>query len=179
MDQRNACLVLRTSDLTAGSTTNIGSMDTVRKSMTWFNIDLRMVLGDLYDMYDYFNLSLYYIATDTSSTLSTAGDRAVNIEISGLPFTNQTYNQVTRSNSIWAPLAPFPFANNASVQQNFYGSNIMTFAKNQELVNISIQYTKLSDDLPYTGAQLYPQTTFIFHIFGIPKDNNNSRRLVV
>ena len=52
MDQRNACLVLKTSDLTAGSTTNIGSMDTVRKSMTWFNIDLRTVLGDLYDMYD-------------------------------------------------------------------------------------------------------------------------------
>ena len=179
MDQRNACLVLKTSDLTAGSTTNIGSMDTVRKSMTWFNIDLRTVLGDLYDMYDLFNLSLYFISTDTSCTLSTAGDRAVHIKISGLPFTNQTYNQATRTNGTWATMASFPFTNAASVQQNCYGSNIMTFAKNQELVNISIQYTKLSDDLPYTGAQLYPQTTFIFHIFGIPKDNNNSRRLVV
>ena len=175
MNTRNACLVLRTSNLGG----NVGTIDAVRQNMTWYNINLRTVLGDLYDMYDYFNLSLYYIATDTSCTLSTTSDRPANIKISGLPFTNQTYDQVSGTNSTWALLTPFPFVNSVSVQQNFYGSNVMTFAKNQELVNISIQYTKLTNDQQYNGIQLYPHVTFCFHIFGIPKEDNTSRRLIV
>ena len=56
--KRSARLVLKTSDLTANSTTNNGSCDQYRTSFTWFNINLRMLLGDMYNQYDYFNITL-------------------------------------------------------------------------------------------------------------------------
>ena len=55
MNQRNACLVLKTSDLIPGKTLTAGVCDTYRQNMIWYNINLRTVLGDLYDKYDYFN----------------------------------------------------------------------------------------------------------------------------
>jgi hypothetical protein len=54
--KRSIRLVLKTSDLTANSTTTIGQCDQFRTSFTWFNINLRNLLGDLYNQYDYFNL---------------------------------------------------------------------------------------------------------------------------
>jgi hypothetical protein len=58
----------------------------------------------------------------------------------------------------------FAFINNTSVQHKFYGFGFMTFAKNQDLVNINIQYTRLQDDLSYSagGAYTFPNTIFIF-----------------
>jgi len=181
MDQRNASLVLKTSDLTAGSTTNIGSCDAYKSNMTWYNINLRTVLGELYDKYDYFNLSLYFISTDTTCNLQNAADRCTFMKIGGLPFSNQTYNQANRTNGSLAVMSTFAFTNFTSVQQNFYGSGFMTFAKNQDLVNINIQYTRLQDDLSYSagGAYTYPNTTFIFHIFGVPKEDNHSSRMLL
>lgn len=179
MDIRNACLVLKTSDLTVNTSNQIGSCDAYRQNMTWNNINLRSVLGDLYDLYDYFNLSLYFISTDTSSTLANGNyaDKAIYMKIGGLPFSNQTYNVKNRSNGTLATLCTFNMPGaNGTVQQNFYGSNYLTFAKNQEQVNINIQYTRLQDDVPYdgTGALSYPNVTFIFHIFGVPKTNDKN-----
>ena len=45
----NASLVL---------STTTSSNNTSRTSFTWNNIDLRMLLGDMYDKYDRFNLCL-------------------------------------------------------------------------------------------------------------------------
>jgi len=180
MDQRNACLVLKTSDLTPGQTNNNGVCDASRQNMTWYNINLRTVLGDLYDKFDYFNLSLYFISTDTQCTITQAADKCVYMKIGGLPFSNQTYNVSNKANGTLCTMATFAFQNSgASVQQNFYGSGFMTFAKNQELVNINIQYTRIQDENPYSGAGnfSYPNTTFIFHIFGVPKEDNHSTRI--
>jgi hypothetical protein len=102
------------------------------------------------------------------------------MKIGGLPFTNQTYNVTNKANGTLCTMSTFNFQISASIQQNFYGSGFMTFAKNQELVNINIQYTRLQDDLPYsrTSAFTYPNTVFIFHIFG-PKEDNHSSRLLL
>ena len=179
MDMRNATLILKTSDLTPGQTTTMGVCDAYRQNMTWYNINLRTVLGDLYDIYDYFNLSLYFISTDTTGTVVSSADKCVYMKIGGLPFSNQTYNVTNKANGTLCTMATFGFTANTSVQQNFYGSGFMTFAKNQELVNINIQYTRLQDDVPYngTGSFTYPNTVFIFHIFGVPKEDNHSSRL--
>lgn len=182
MDIRNACLVLKTSDLTPDTTNQIGSCDVARQNMTWYNINLRSVLGDMYDDFDYFNLSVYFISTDTSCTIpaNSYSDKAICMKIGGLPFSNQTYNVKNRSNGTLAPLCTFYMPpGNTSTQQNFYGSNYITFAKNQEQVNLNIKYSRLQDDVPYdlTNNYVYPNVTFIFHIYGIPKkgDKNGSR----
>ena len=139
MDIRNACLVLKTSDLNLNTSNQIGSCDPARQNMTWNNINLRSVLGDLYDDFDYFNLSLYFISTDTTSTITTPADKNVVMKIGGLPFSNQTYNVRNRSNGTLATLCTFAFSNaNSSTQQNFYGSNYITFAKNQDCKMMSL-----------------------------------------
>ena len=49
--KRSTRLVLKTSDLTANTTTNIGSCDQYRQNFTWFNVNLRALLGYQYDQY--------------------------------------------------------------------------------------------------------------------------------
>jgi hypothetical protein len=51
-----ASLVLRSSDLTPGASNQYGSSDTYQLIQTWNNINLRTLLGDMYDKYDLFNI---------------------------------------------------------------------------------------------------------------------------
>ena len=98
---RNASLVLKGSDLTAGSFTQYGYTDANRTTMTWNNINLRTLLGDMYDQYDYFNLCLNTIATGQAGAIDNVDKNNLNLylRISGLPWSNQTYNVKNGSNS--------------------------------------------------------------------------------
>ena len=82
---QNASLVL---------STNNGTSNASRTSTTWTNINLRSLLGDMYDKYDMFNLCLNTVATGTSANnfYATSSDMQVMIRVSGLPFINNTYN---------------------------------------------------------------------------------------
>ena len=62
-EKRSIRLVLKTSDLWVNSTTAIGQCDQFRTTFTWFNINLRILMGDLYEQYDYFNLSLISVSS--------------------------------------------------------------------------------------------------------------------
>ena len=55
MSQESASLVLKTSDLTLNSSTVIGTADQYGTTYTWNNINLRVLLSDMYDKYDRFN----------------------------------------------------------------------------------------------------------------------------
>ena len=64
MELKRSCrLVLKSTDLSLGATTNIGTMDGFRTTFTWSNLNLRMLMGDMYNQYDYFNLCLNCVAT--------------------------------------------------------------------------------------------------------------------
>ena len=101
-EKRSTRLVLKTSDLTVNSTTAIGQCDQFRQNFTWFNINLRALLGDLYNQYDYFNLLLISVSSSVITAAANQGsadDRLVYVKISGLPFINQSYNQPTGNNT--------------------------------------------------------------------------------
>ena len=55
-NEESASLVLRTSDLPVNSSNNVGSADQFYTNMTWSNINLRVLLGSMYDKYDKFAL---------------------------------------------------------------------------------------------------------------------------
>ena len=60
-------------------------------SITWNNINLRTLLGDMYDKYNTFNLCLNTISTSQANTIDPSPDsKNVNLRLSGLPFINQT-----------------------------------------------------------------------------------------
>ena len=86
---QTASLVLKTHDLTYGSTTSTGTADTLGTTFTWNNINLRVLLGDLYDQSDRFNLNLNTVATGKSPSYSGGEDERANyITITGLPWVN-------------------------------------------------------------------------------------------
>ena len=83
---QNATLVLNSYE---------GCIATVNNSnLLWNNINLRTVLGDMYDKYDLFNLQLNSISQSAPAATIGAADnlRSMNLNISGLPFVNQTYS---------------------------------------------------------------------------------------
>ena len=245
---QNASLVL---------STNNGTSNNNRTSTTWNNINLRTLLGDMYDKYDMFNLCLNTVASGTalSNIYKAPADCNVIMRVSGLPFINNTYNIGSSSNTNTpnCTIASFTFGNSTVIPgstfqgsitassslvvvpsgtvlpigstiqfydanllgwntktitatysatqyqmnsaigataiatttitvlpittatQYFYGSNIATFGKNQDVSSITIDYLRLSDlAQPETSANNnFPHTTFIFDIFGIEKDKGN------
>lgn len=180
--KRSVRLVLKTSDLTANATTAIGQCDQFRTTFTWFNINLRNLLGDLYYQYDYFNLLLINIANSPIATASAAGnsndDRAAVVKIGGLPFISQNYNQRTGNNGglITANVFQIPTAQ-FGVNNQFYNnvSNVMTFSTDQDLCNLTISLFRLLDDAKPALTATNPQFIFIFTIIGIDKPDNPDR----
>lgn len=174
---QNASLVLSTQN---GIYNNAG-----RTSITWNNINLRTLLGDMYDKYEIFNLCLNTMASgETLSFTPTQDDRQVLIRMSGLPFINNGYNvgPTQNTNTQNTIIGSFQFNASGVNTQYFYSANLATFDKHQELCNITIEYLKVSN-LQYpsvSGVGYFPATTFIFDIFGIEKDkgNENGTRMI-
>ena len=72
------------------------------------------------------------------------------------------------------------FASAAGVQSQIYNNfAVSTFIKQNDIVNISINYTRIKDDA--TPTTTYPHMAFTFHIVGIEdyrvKDIMNNRLL--
>ena len=175
--KRSTRLVLKTSDLTANATTTIGQCDQYRTTFTWFNINLRSLLGDQYNEYDYFNMTLTNMACSVIATaVGTAyDDRIVSVKISGLPFINQTYNQPTGNNSTFATIAVYniPTAANTANNQFFNNaSNVLTFNKAQDLCNLTISFFRVVNDAKPALTATFPNFVFIFAITGIDKADN-------
>ena len=178
--KRSTRLVLKTSDLTNGSTTNIGSCDTLRQNFTWFNINLRALLGDLYNQYDYFNLLLISVSSSVITAAANQGsadDRLVYVKISGLPFINQSYSQPTGNNITSSILTIYNIPATAVSGNQLYNnvSNVMTFGKSQDLCNINISFTRVLDDTRPAITVANPQFVFMFTIIGIDKADNPDR----
>ena len=176
--KRSTRLVLKTSDLTLNSTTNIGFCDQFRQSFTWFNINLRALLGDLYDQYDYFNITLLSVSCSVCSAAAGQGgldDRLVYIEMNGLPFINQTYNQPTGNNGTAAIVAVYQIPSTAITNTQPYNNtstNVLTFNKNQDLCNINISLLRVINEAKPTLTIANPQFAFIFTIIGVDRSDN-------
>ena len=178
----SSTLVLKVSDLTANASNNIGICNAYRTDMTWNNINLRTLLGDLYDKYDLFNLCLknIVVATSTAASGTLSDDKTILINLGGLPFVNQTYNQATNTNLSSIVLSPFIMASGGPSFNQITNLKQFTFSKNQDICNIRINYTKVLDGAIPTGTASYPNYVFIFDIYGIPRDegNKNSTRMI-
>jgi hypothetical protein len=167
-----ASLVLRSSDLTLGTTNQYGSCDANRLTQTWNNINLRTLLGDMYDKYDLFNICLNTITTAVAGAIGGAAeDRNVIIKLSGLPFVNQTYSVKQGCNTNVCPISSFLFAQNTTATQLFYSNNCYTFGKSQQSCNLTIQYGRVLDDALPTTVIAFPNIVLIFDIVGVSKDN--------
>lgn len=152
-----ASLVLKSCDITNDPNFNFnytdysgerGSINKSLSSITWNNINLRQVLGDMYDEYEEFNLVLKQVTSNQVNARLEGlpfNSRGVYIRLSGLPFINCTYDVVTRNNRPSTILGGFVIPLGGWVSQLF-SDTAVTFGKSQFLCNLTIDICEIADD---------------------------------
>ena len=157
--------------------------------VTW-NVDLKSLLGDLYDKYDYFNLELLQFMTIpyTGSTVAfskpfqndtNTGYRNLSVYISGLQWVNSSYNQKSDSNLNYCHLCNVKdqfTVENISQVGNWRDSEYLYEAtkgyakydlmfKKQQYAKIKIRIGSIDSGLEYTPESIFYSSNFIMHYF--------------
>jgi hypothetical protein len=172
---------------------------------TWNNLNLKTILGTMYDKYDKFNIELVTVLQygneyDFGYSLS---DLNALIQLSGLSFVNNNYSSSNNHNINSTLIGSYQFITNGETNTKDYKNCVRTFIKNSNyIINLTITYVGIdfnivnspivlrvdgannpildSDGDPtYDGE--YPEMVFMFNIYGIPNDKNNhngSRMLI-
>ena len=159
----NASLLLNTREATTQNS---------RCLSTWSNINLRSVLGDMWDKYETFNLCLNIITTEASlvdAQTTDENDRNLLVYISGLPWKNQTYNVKTGILSNQTILASFRVPASSTITTNttlFQSFSLCTFTKGSDVANIAIELKRIDGTIPQS-TNLYPHQVYIFDIYGV------------
>jgi hypothetical protein len=153
--------------------TSTGIISNNRHTITWFNVNIRNILGPMFDKYDRFNLCLNsYAQSATGSTpLASQNEALCHIYFSGLPFTS-TYNQdngIFSNSIIFRQIILMAVANSVDHEQ-FSDKTFFTFSKTCDNVNITIDLKKVSTGLypNYSSVdQLHGHMVFNFSIYGV------------
>ena len=195
MESETACLILNTFDINSSLTTTdyynktidnqFGTIANNRCTLTWKNINMRLVLGVMYDKYETFNMYLYQVSQSQGfggSTTCNANQQLVDIRIKGLQFLNNGYNTTSRNNTSSAFLTSYVLnpVSNANTSLGtvtpMFNPTIITFGKSVDCVDITI-------DMKTTFGQYYPiilvgnvsfgTFVFMFKFYGIPTRPQN------
>ena len=138
-------------DYIGGLSTQYGSINSDRNDFTFYNIDFKTILGTMYEKYDRFNLKLSCVIVSSSAGFGTADeDRAVKVNIAGLPFSNSGYRQIGNSN--YTTIGSFILSRATPGVAYFNDDNVFTIYKPMPLNNIRIYLTKINDAKPSNVA---------------------------
>ena len=192
MESETACLILNTFDISSSITATdffnktvdnqFGTIANNRMTLTWKNVNMRQVLGVLYDKYETFNMYLYQVSQGVgfASAPTTGIGALVDIRIKGLQFLNNGYNAVSRNNTNTAFLTSYVLNVTSSTTGTgtvtpMFNPTIITFGKSADCVDINI-------DMKSTQNQTYPTLVsntsfgtfvFMFKFYGIPTRPQN------
>jgi len=170
--KETASLVLKTSDITTNDITavtlagvinnSIGSIDISGQLIKWKNINPKMLLGDMYEKYDKFNLNLAcYSSRKVEFQLV---DSDITFYISGLPWSNQSYSLKTNSIIQKAVLSTMYLPNATTFgSDSIINNNTLTFYKPTSNFDITIEMKNGIDS--YMG-QIMNHQTFVLDIVG-------------
>ena len=195
MESETACLILNTFDISTSTDAatfkdltidnQYGTIANNRCTLTWKNVDMRRVLGVLYDKYETFNMYLYQINQSHgfgANATCNVNQQLVDIRIKGLQFLNNGYNAISRNNTNTAFLTSYilNLTSNANASLGtvtpMFNPTIITFGKSVDCVDITI-------DMKTTFSQAYPTIAagdmsfgtfiFMFKFYGIPTREPN------
>ena len=106
-------LILRSSDISSTNTNTtyygntirnqVGTVSNNRDNMTWNNVNIRQIMGSMYDKYERFNISLVsayvgvaedaWMASALQPTQAVENIRNLIVKLSGLPFDAPCWSQ--------------------------------------------------------------------------------------
>ena len=116
-------------------TTPNGIVSNNRCSFTWYNINLRNIVGNnMYEKYDKFNISLNTIAmsSQATNTSMTVDPRILYIKCSGLPWIS-SYNSSNASTYATLNVIQIPITPSVTYLNNINNPQILTFQKIQRM----------------------------------------------
>jgi hypothetical protein len=173
MEKETVTFVLRTTDINSSNTVtdyfnativnNIGKIAQNRTSLTWYNVNLKSILGSMYDKYEKFNIYLNFIAGSSTGTTdeTTLNYRLFQVNVSGLPFIN--------NNSVIMTIADVPYT--ADTPWRHTTLNQIPFTINKTpMTTINIDLLTVVDNLyyvPTVNTEMIGQTLYSFSIVGI------------
>ena len=129
------------------------------RQTTYWNIDLKQILGSDWDKYDTFRITLKFL----SHNFNTGTDFLCNTFISGLNFKNSSYECVSKNHTnralMCSSLLP---ASNTSIA---FGVQIHNyFSKGDAFVKFQMEHFKVVDGLPVSFT---PFSFYVFEIRGV------------
>ena len=135
-----------------------------KNTMGFFNVNIKTILGDLYDKYDNFYLCLntvYFL--NSTTTLLNLNARLYYIKINGLPFHN-----ITNRNIILTTVQPSNLLSTTSIiypEPQYFKFSKVSVAKIE--INLSLVYNELMSDPVLNSYQtsLFQNNSFHFSIF--------------
>ncbi len=155
----------------AGINNKYGSINALRTDTTWYNVDFKTILGDMYYHYEKFNISLAFITYGSAPNAygTAAIDRTVMINLGGLPFNNCTYDTQTMSNNSSAYMGTITLPGTVAPGCfNFTNDmNCSTIYKPNNMSNIRIKLTRYDNSAPVSATGIFPAMDFFFHIYGV------------
>lgn len=148
--------------------------------ITWKNVNIKSVLGELYNKYDKFGIKLinFQVKQPDSDNNIVTGSAVWDstLYMSGLPYYNSnSYNTLYNNNNevvIGQVSTFYTFANNNFIPANLIHSNENIFYKpKQEFYDLTIEF-KTAFNSTINGktekrVTLLSHSTFLFNIYGI------------
>jgi hypothetical protein len=162
MNLESANLILRTSSVEVGDNKNANNTN-----ITWTNISLKNVLGNLFYKYDKFKICLTSFGNTNTSALTAIADRIMTVNMTGFQWYNQTYDSSINANTSNVIISTVDFISGAGRNINYAGEIGWVFIKPQtEFINININLSRCSDG-GINPAINYGASVFCFSIYGI------------
>jgi hypothetical protein len=160
MNLESAVLILRTSD----ATTNV---NTFGSNVTWSNINLKALLGSMYNKYSKFKICLTSYGNYNGNAIAVNTDRYLQVYFSGFNWINQGYMYSVNGNTNSAMITTIDVAGTAGRSIN-YSSDVgnVFYMNNQSSVDLTITFARISDNV-LNNAQNYGNSVFAFVIYGI------------
>lgn len=149
-----ANFTLTTQILTAGGTNAFGTSNAAKSVFTFTNLNMRQVIGTMWDKYDKFNLIFRNVGMGQIATVLSGNQRRQFFVMSGLQFINAT---IQTSQVLMGQVAtPFMVINSANIADaNFFDTptGMVTFRKPEsENVSLTFQLWSISSGVPLTGG---------------------------
>lgn len=155
---------ISTSRTTTDVSNPIGGWSNGRKEF-WFNVKLRNLLGDAYDKYDTFLISLVHEWIVNSATLNVG--RGLQLQMGGLQWINSSYDQALQANNYWATLPTALIGAGASATGNAIYDNqsaCYVFKKSSAQETIYFRYLDVKTNATPANVTLLPNAQLIFKI---------------
>jgi hypothetical protein len=169
-------LTLRTFDILQNNTlsntdNDIGTITANAQFITWKNVNMRLVLGDIYDKYDKFNIRLVAYSHRPPTTNLTVVNNVLFYLSGTFSFAFGSYNHATRSLRNETCIGGSVLRTGAVGSNNTFYQVDTTILKPREYENISIEYknssTQVINGLSEKINQMIGHSTFILEFVGV------------